>query len=61
MQNMSLYDPHGFSNLKTTLILKLKYDDAKTKKQKKKTKTKKQPWSRGQIKTPKYHIFKQAH
>lgn len=47
MQNMSLYDPHGFSNLKTALILKLKYDDAKTKKQKKKTKTKKQPWSRG--------------
>ena len=41
MQNMSLYDPHGFSNLKTTLILKLKYDDAKTKKQKKKNKNKK--------------------
>ena len=40
MQNMSLYDPHGFSNLKTALILKLKYDDAKTKKQKKKQKQK---------------------
>ena len=53
---MSLYDPHVFYNLKTALILKLKYDDAKNKKQKKK-----KPRSRGQIKIPKYHIFKQAH
>ena len=30
---MSLYDPHVFYNLKTALILKLKYDDAKNKKQ----------------------------
>ena len=41
LQNMSLYDPHVFYNLKTALILKLKYDDAKNKKQKKKKKKKK--------------------
>ena len=36
---MSLHDPHVFYHLKTALILKLKYDDAKNKKHKKKKKT----------------------
>ena len=43
LQNMSLYDPHVFYNLKTALILKLKYDDAKnqkTEEKKKKTSVK---------------------